>query len=102
MPNSFEGIREVANPTYYHQGEVDPLDLMYATGDDRGFAKGSVLKYVHRHESKGSPSGDLLKALFYLGWLIGATRGAGIADRRKIATTLVDTARSFVEAGGTL
>ena len=97
MPNSFEGIREVANPTYYHQGEVDPLDLMYATGDDRGFAKGSVLKYVHRHESKGSPSGDLLKALFYLGWLIGVAAGRDCAGRRKIAIALVDTARTLVE-----
>lgn len=91
-------LQQVAAPTHYHQGETDPLDLMYATGDDRSFAKGSVIKYVHRHADKECPLPDLLKAVFYLGWLIGAAAGKDCAGRRKIAITLVDAAQSLAEA----
>lgn len=98
MSDSFDRFQQVVAPTHYHQGDTDPLDLMYATGDDRSFAKGSVLKYVHRCEDKQAPLGDLLKAVFYLGWMIGCTAGKDRVGRRKIAMALVDTARGLVEA----
>lgn len=85
-----------AAPSHYHQGETDPLDLMAATGDDRPFAKGSILKYVHRHEDKGAGQQDLHKALFYLGWLIGCVTGQDVAGRRRIATGLVEASSRLV------
>lgn len=63
-------------PSYYHQGEIDPLDAMEVMGIDKPFALGSALKYLWRHKHKGQEADDLRKALFYVGWLIGGRRVA--------------------------
>lgn len=73
----------ITKPAHYHQGEVDALDAMTSIGIDQQFAQGSAIKYLWRAGSKDDRRQDLLKALFYVGWMIGG---------RKVATAVVAAA----------
>lgn len=74
----------ITKPSHYNQGVVDPLEAMAAMGVDCDFARGSAIKYLWRLGHKDDPQNDLLKALYYVGWLIGG---------RTVADLLVNTAR---------
>ena len=92
-----EHTKAIVEPSHYHQGVVDPLDLIAAAGDDKGFVRGSLIKYVHRFEDKDDPEGDLTKAAFYLGWLIGIQSGQDVEGRRRLATLMADVAKGGME-----
>jgi len=85
-----------AKPNHYHQGKTDTLDLLAALGTDGAFAQGSAIKYLHRYEDKGTPQQDLLKALFYVGWLIGSTYSESPTLRRALAVALVKGAEEVI------
>jgi hypothetical protein len=58
---------------HYKQGQIEAIDaLRSALGPEgfRGFCAGNVIKYVWRHDKKGTPVMDLLKAQEYLDWLV--------------------------------
>ena len=57
-----------ANPAHYANFDVSPVDLIGSYKLD--FFSGNVIKYVARAGFKNG-RGDLLKALWYLLWLLG-------------------------------
>jgi hypothetical protein len=59
-------------PNHYSIGGLETIDILRAklTRDEfRGFLLGNVLKYLLRHQHKGTPMSDLEKAAVYLQWL---------------------------------
>ncbi len=57
----------VVNPRHY-QGDIEPLDFIHA--QKLGWCEANVVKYVTRWKRKNGVQ-DLLKAKFYLEYLIG-------------------------------
>ena len=51
-------------PPHYTCTDVEPLDVIEAWG--LGYRLGNVIKYIGRHQHKGSPLADLQKGMFYL------------------------------------
>jgi hypothetical protein len=62
-----ESTTDVANPAYYDDHEVAPIDLIHDYRLD--FPLGNVVKYVARHREKNGVD-DLRKALWYLMWAL--------------------------------
>jgi Protein of unknwon function (DUF3310) len=66
----------INEPNHYHKGGIDIYGIMGAKFNEekeKGFCIGNVLKYVIRHEMKGTPLQDLKKARFNLDRLIELT-----------------------------
>ena len=49
---------------HYRQGSIQPVEYIHA--NNLGYLEGCVIKYVHRHNSKGTGLEDLQKAKHYL------------------------------------
>ena len=59
----------VEKPAHYNQGGVECIDyIQQVLGKDgfKAYCLGNTIKYLHRHEYKGKPKEDLLKAQYYL------------------------------------
>lgn len=54
----------VNHPTHYNKGGIEAIEVIEAY--DLNFRLSNVIKYVLRHNHKGTPIQDLEKALFYL------------------------------------
>jgi len=54
----------VNHPSHYHPGKHEVIDVLEEWG--LGFHLGNTVKYIARHEQKGSPLEDLMKARWYL------------------------------------
>lgn len=54
----------VNHPSHYTQSAIEPIDAIEAWG--LGFNLGNAVKYIARHQHKGSPIEDLRKAKWYL------------------------------------
>lgn len=54
----------IDHPPHYNKGQHEPIDVI----EDWGlvFHLGNVIKYIARHQHKGSPLEDLRKARWYL------------------------------------
>lgn len=54
----------VNHPPHYNHGSIEPIDVI----EDwkLGYHLGTVLKYISRHDHKGRPLEDLLKARWFL------------------------------------
>lgn len=55
---------------HYQHGGIEQIDYIIARGWSNGFCKGSVTKYLARHDYTGN-TGDLRKAADYLHILAG-------------------------------
>ena len=68
---------QVKSPSHYTAGDgIECIDYIRQVMNDAEFAafcRGNVIKYQHRHHSKGTPVQDLRKAAQYLQWQIEAT-----------------------------
>lgn len=64
----------VNQPAHYTHSAVEVIDAIDAWG--LGFCLGNVVKYVARHEHKGTPRRDLEKARWYLDRALAAMDGA--------------------------
>ena len=63
----------VDRPYHYAKGSLECIDwirAMLSPEEYRGYLKGATLKYIWRHEDKGTPTQDLEKARKYLSFLI--------------------------------
>ena len=63
----------IDKPPHYGQGEIECIDYIRDSlnpEEFQGYCMGNVKKYTHRYRYKGSPVGDLKKALDYLTWAI--------------------------------
>jgi len=67
----------VSPPQY--EGAVQPLDLIEAQGWGAPFAAGNVIKYLARYQRKEGMA-DLLKARWYLDWLIAHLKKEGRSE----------------------
>lgn len=57
----------------HYRSEIDPITYMkanYSFEEVKGFLKGNVLKYLTRHDRKGSSVEDLEKAVWYMAELL--------------------------------
>lgn len=54
----------INHPPHYTQSGVEPIDVIEAW--DLGFCLGNTVKYIARHQHKGTPLADLKKAQWYL------------------------------------
>lgn len=64
----------VNHPDHYNAGEVEVIEAIDSWGFGPGFCAGNAIKYIARHEHKGSPVEDLEKAAWYLNHLIELRR----------------------------
>ena len=53
-----------SHPKHYTQSSIEPIDVIDAWG--LNFNLGNVIKYIGRHQHKGSATEDLKKAKWYL------------------------------------
>lgn len=60
--------KKVNHPAHYNSGSIEVIDAIEAWG--LGFLEGNIIKYIARHELKGTPLQDLKKAKWYLNRLI--------------------------------
>ena len=54
----------INHPAHYNQGDVEPIDAIEAWS--LGFSLGNAVKYIARHNHKGTALQDLRKARWYL------------------------------------
>lgn len=54
----------------HYAGDVEPIDLIKASGFSIAFCLGNVIKYCARSCRKGNPLGDLEKAQWYLNYAV--------------------------------
>lgn len=54
----------IQKPSHYTQYKIEPIDVIEAWGAN--FHIGNVIKYLCRHDHKGTPLQDLKKAQWYL------------------------------------
>ena len=54
----------INHPDHYKTGGIETIDFIEAKG--LGFHLGNVVKYIVRHDKKGTPLEDLKKAQWYL------------------------------------
>lgn len=81
IPGGDDGDDEpdmVNQPPHYTHSAVEPIDAIEAWG--LNYRLGQVVKYVARHEHKGSALQDLEKARWYLDREIAKRREAGGAE----------------------
>jgi hypothetical protein len=63
----------VNSPDHYNTTAMETIDVIKNSMDAvefQGYLKGNILKYVARHMHKGMPLKDILKAQWYMGWLV--------------------------------
>ena len=73
-------------PPHYTYSEIEPLDVIEAWR--LGYHLGNVVKYLARHQRKGTPLEDLKKARFYLDRVIVLWgRRPELADDPRALTT---------------
>lgn len=68
----------VDRPAHYNQGGVECIDYIRQVLGEEGFKAyclGNTIKYLHRHDYKGKPKEDLLKAQYYLNAAISTLEG---------------------------
>lgn len=59
-------------PVHYNTGSIECIDYIKSSmslEEYRGYLRGNVIKYQHRHKYKGKPAEDLAKAGWYIGKL---------------------------------
>ena len=59
----------VNKPDHYNNGTIECIDYIkdcMTLEEYRGYLRGNVIKYQHRHTYKGKPQEDLAKAAWYL------------------------------------
>lgn len=59
-----ENYDPVSKPKHYASSMIEPIDAIEDWG--LNFRLANVVKYVARHDKKGTPLQDLKKALWYL------------------------------------
>jgi len=71
---------EINHPIHYNMGKYEVIDVI----EDwkLGFNPGNAVKYIARHEHKGSKTKDLTKALWYIAREI--RRIGGVYDKNKL------------------
>jgi hypothetical protein len=55
-------VSDPINPSHYHGTKVDEFIEEFKLG----FRPGNAIKYIARHQEKGTPIQDLNKAIWYL------------------------------------
>jgi hypothetical protein len=55
---------DINKPAHYNYSAIEPINVIEAWKLD--FTLGNVIKYIERHEHKGTPLKDLQKAKWYL------------------------------------
>jgi hypothetical protein len=63
----------VEKPAHYNNGTIECIDYIkdsMSLEEYRGYLRGNVIKYQHRHKYKGKELEDLQKAQWYLNKLI--------------------------------
>jgi len=63
----------VNSPDHYNQTSMETIHIIQNSMDTdefQGYLKGNIIKYVARHKHKGMPLKDILKAQWYMGWLV--------------------------------
>ena len=63
----------VNSPDHYNQTGMETIHVIrncMDTNEFQGYLKGNIIKYVARHKHKGMPLKDILKAQWYMGWLV--------------------------------
>ena len=63
----------VNSPDHYNQTGMETIHVIrncMDTNEFQGYLKGNILKYVARHNHKGMPLKDILKAQWYMSWLV--------------------------------
>lgn len=66
---------DLARPSHYVNGGVEPIDLFKSLGIFRAACQANIIKYVSRYDKKGEALRDLKKAKQYLEWLIEEVEG---------------------------
>lgn len=54
------------NPQHYKNKGIECIEIIEAMGLIKGFCLGNCIKYIYRHEDKGTPIEDLRKSEWYL------------------------------------
>ncbi len=69
----FKKTDVVEKPAHYNNGTIECIDYIkdsMSLEEYRGYLRGNVIKYQHRHKYKGKELEDLQKAQWYLNKLI--------------------------------
>ncbi len=72
-PEVTEAPEVVIKPPHYNNGNIECIDYIkdsMSLEEYRGYLRGNVIKYQHRHKYKGKELEDLQKAQWYLAKLI--------------------------------
>ena len=72
------GVPDPVNPPHYKDRGIEPIDAIEAW--DLGFCLGNAVKYIARHQHKGTPLQDLRKALWYLEHEIANLERASVVE----------------------
>ena len=70
----------VNSPSHYGNGKIECIEYIkdtLTTEEFRGYCRGNVIKYQHRHRYKGKALEDLQKAEYYLKALIDTYKEEG-------------------------
>lgn len=80
----------IVEPEHYTFSKTQPIEVIEEWG--LNFNLGNVIKYIARHQYKGSPVNDLKKAQWYLSREIEAQeeRKKTLMHRLQIYTDLID------------
>lgn len=65
----------IHEPAHYAGKSIEPIEAIESWGLDRNYYLGNVVKYLARHNDKGTPLQDLKKARQYLTRAINAMEG---------------------------
>lgn len=68
------GLTTVDGPAHYRMTDIEPIAVIEAW--ELGFCLGNCIKYIARHEHKGSALEDLKKARWYLDREIARREGS--------------------------
>lgn len=63
----------IKHPQHYNKGSIQPIEIIVDWSLD--YMLGNVIKYINRHEHKGTPIQDLEKAARYLEMKIAHLKG---------------------------
>jgi len=64
---------QVNSPDHYNQTSIETITLIQNSMTElefHGYLKGNIIKYVARHMHKGMPFKDILKAQWYMEYLV--------------------------------
>jgi hypothetical protein len=67
----------VNHPDHYNTTGIETIKIIKNSMNAvefQGYLKGNILKYVARHMHKGMPLKDILKAQWYMSWLVQELR----------------------------